>query len=536
MIDDLAAGPSGTLTADVAVVGAGIAGLILADRLAAIGRSVVVLESGGADANEGVHPLNAVDLRRAPYAGATEGRARGLGGTSTRWGGALLPFLPEDLEARPDLGRPAWPVTFSELSSHIAAAETLFGLAPGPYEPDLTGWPRRADAAFVVREAKWPPFANRNVARLMEERLSAADGPRIVLNAHVCCFEVTGDARIAAVTARPPDGAHALNVKAGSFVLATGALEATRLLLWLDRLTEGRAVAGRELLGKSFQDHLSMPLAAIETEAPARLNHLAAFRFDRGTMRSIRFELAPATQRARSCAAGFVHIAPRALKRSGFEDVKDFYRSVQRRRPDVGALLRAAADAPFIAELVRWRIVHRRLYWPRPAAYEVHFVVEQAARLENEIGLSDKIDAFGMPLATISWDRTEEDLHTFRTLTGAFADYFAETPLSRTGNLSWPVPPADLTMTDISASGDIYHPVGSTRMASSASEGVVDGGLGVFGVPNLFVAATSTFPNGGGANPTMMLVAMALRLTERIHSASGTVRGTRIPAQSEHAP
>src|SRR5262249_16127207 len=101
-----------TLVADVCVIGAGIAGLIIADRLRNYGRSVVVLESGGRTDSGGIDPLNHIVFEGRPYRGATLGRTRGLGGTSTRWGGALIPFLREDFAARPYLGLDAWPVSY----------------------------------------------------------------------------------------------------------------------------------------------------------------------------------------------------------------------------------------------------------------------------------------------------------------------------------------------------------------------------------------------------------------------------------------
>src|SRR5579863_4870131 len=81
---------------DVAIVGAGIAGLLLATRLRRHGLRVTVLESGGFEQNGETHPLNRVVQTGDAYSGATRGRFRCLGGTSTRWGGALLPYLTND--------------------------------------------------------------------------------------------------------------------------------------------------------------------------------------------------------------------------------------------------------------------------------------------------------------------------------------------------------------------------------------------------------------------------------------------------------
>ena len=58
--------------------------------------------------------------------------------------------------------------------------------------------------------------------------------------------------------------------------------------------------------------------------------------------------------------------------------------------------------------------------------------------------------------------------------------------------------------------------MGTTRMADKAEDGVVDSDGRVFGVDNLFVAGSSTFPTGGASNPTLTIVALALRMADRL--------------------
>jgi choline dehydrogenase-like flavoprotein len=49
-------------------------------------------------------------------------------------------------------------------------------------------------------------------------------------------------------------------------------------------------------------------------------------------------------------------------------------------------------------------------------------------------------------------------------------------------------------------------------MATSEQHGVVDANCAVFGVPNLFMAGGSVFSTAGHANPTLTIVALAVRL------------------------
>ncbi len=170
MIRDLASAPGQNheVDCDVLVVGGGTVGLLLATRLAAAGRHVVVAESGGLSQVDETHPLNEVVQLGAPYAGAQAGRFRCLGGTSTRWGGAMLPFLDVDMTHRQSGWDVEWPLTLADLIAYQRDLETLFGLPEGPYErPDVMPGRNGAAGAFVPRLAKWPPFKLRIVATLL---------------------------------------------------------------------------------------------------------------------------------------------------------------------------------------------------------------------------------------------------------------------------------------------------------------------------------------------------------------------------------
>ena len=54
--------------------------------------------------------------------------------------------------------------------------------------------------------------------------------------------------------------------------------------------------------------------------------------------------------------------------------------------------------------------------------------------------------------------------------------------------------------------------MGATRMGATAQEGVTDADCQVYGAPNLFVAVSSLLPTSGWANPTITIIALALRL------------------------
>jgi choline dehydrogenase-like flavoprotein len=61
-----------------------------------------------------------------------------------------------------------------------------------------------------------------------------------------------------------------------------------------------------------------------------------------------------------------------------------------------------------------------------------------------------------------------------------------------------------------------YHHMGTTRMGDDPKSSVTDAHGRVHDVGNLWVAGSSLFPTGSWANPTLTIVALALRTAERI--------------------
>lgn len=498
-----------TRDTEVAIIGAGIAGFILAKQLVERGIPCLLIESGS-DEEQTVDPLyKEVDFRRRTYRGAVEGRSRCLGGTSVKWGGALLPFRERDFEPRDHAKMPDWPIRLSDLAPYLENAERLFGLDNSCYAAELNGI--KASHAFLPREAKWPSFRKRNVTLLFPEIANAIYGLTVWLNATVREFDVR-EGSVRSVTALGPDG-QLLTVRASRFVLCAGAIETTRLMLLLDMQTKGLTVTGREHLGRYFCDHLSLPLATIETKSPERLNQIFGFRFDGAVMRSLRFERDTAGE-----IAGFVHIAPRTEGSTGFDYLRNFMRSIQRRKPNLWEAMQALRHAPFLARLIWWRFFKKRLLWPVPAEYDVHFVIEQLTSAENRIGLGARVDPLGHQVAEIDWDVSKDDQQELDYFCSAFEKYWTESDLSGLGQLVWRSDPVDLDRMETTSFEGIYHPTGTTRMATCPAKGVVDKDLLVFGLNNLYIGSTSVFPNGGSANPTMTLILLILRLAAHLET------------------
>jgi choline dehydrogenase-like flavoprotein len=65
----------------------------------------------------------------------------------------------------------------------------------------------------------------------------------------------------------------------------------------------------------------------------------------------------------------------------------------------------------------------------------------------------------------------------------------------------------------------VAHHLGTTRMSASPEDGVVDADCKAHGITNLYIAGGSVFPTGGHANPTLVIVALALRLGDLLRAS-----------------
>jgi choline dehydrogenase-like flavoprotein len=67
------------------------------------------------------------------------------------------------------------------------------------------------------------------------------------------------------------------------------------------------------------------------------------------------------------------------------------------------------------------------------------------------------------------------------------------------------------------------HHIGTARMGTDPRSSVVDSDCRVHSVDNLFIGGSATFPTSSQANPTLTIVALALRLARHLRNTAGSV-------------
>ncbi len=514
----------GEIRTDVCIIGSGPAGLTVARELTGSGLSVVMLESGGL----GEGPAHPDEIERSASSfmlnpGAA--RNRRFGGTTATWSGRCIPLDDLDYQSRPWIPHSGWPFAGSEMEEFATRAAHHLGILPATACAGLV--PPAGEFIFdrnVLSPVRWQfsfdQAAPRDHLRLGTHVLRQDQTDALVLlHATATEIELDGTGRLAETVRIANMAGRRGTVRAGAIVLAAGAIENARLLMCSDRVVEGGIGNGRGLVGRFLMDHPRGLVADFDPASRTIRRRYGHHRVTRGRRRLEfldGFSLAPAFQERMQTANAAAWLFEERADRTPMAALARLAsRRSPHRRADLGMVLRHPRS------MVRSGIEllvhgHRAVHPLRRLG--LMCIVEQVPDPANRVRRGSRRDALGMPIVGVDWRIGDLERDTASILAQTLADEFARAGLPAPALADW-IRTADYDACDFY---DVSHPAGTTRMADDPSRGVVDRNGAVHGVDGLFVAGSSTFPTCGHANPTMMVMAMAIRLADHLRSATRT--------------
>lgn len=541
MIEDAALASGGeTLTTQLCIVGAGAAGISLALQFIDTNIDVLLLESGGMREEAESQALYRGEVANTALHSAPDRyRRRQFGGSTTIWGGRCMPFDPIDFETRPWITAHGWPIGYDEIANDYPAANRLCeagdyaysasSALPGAMRPMIEGFaPANFDTNKIERFSCPTNFAAR-----YGDRLKAARNIRVLLHAN--CTEIitstNGDA-VEKLIVRTLNGKQC-EIRADRFVLATGGLEIPRLLLASRREAGGLGNA-YDHVGRNYMCHIAGTIGQVRFLGSKQDVFHGYERSWDGVYCRRRLALRPDVQRDAQVGNAIVRLhhpdLPDPAHGRGilsaiylakplisYEYSKRLHGG---RAPSAGGLARHAwnvarepfAIAGFMAHWLRARTFASRKFpslivAPRNNVYGLDVHAEQAPNPNSRVTLCEQRDSLGMPMLKVDWRWQSVDVKTVATMLGMLQQDIAAWGK---GELTYdPEGVAHAMLRDGAYGG---HHIGTTRMAASPEHGVVDTDCRVHGVGNLLIAGAAVFPTSGQANPTLTIVAMALRL------------------------
>jgi choline dehydrogenase-like flavoprotein len=538
--------PKDPLQFDVCIVGSGPAGITLARQISRSGLSVCVLDSGGHKPSDDSQDLNAGCVASAhgyPERTLREGRRRQFGGTANLWnhevrGGfaryiRYLPFDEIDFETRDWVPESGWPFSRSEIRPFYERAQQACGIGKFDYRPVAwdTGTENRRPWQTEKIESVVSQFGSSEIfLNDYRRELIADERVTVILRAVLLQLQMDSLSRaITGVQVGAPDR-RKFSIRAQAFVLAAGGFENARILLLQDGLEPGGLGNRYDMVGRCFMDHPLIKLgtlipssSAIFAQAGFYDQHDVGGQPIMGIFR-IRSDVMRREKMLNLCAVLVPHF--KNLRTGGPAVLHELLIRGQRfvgRRFSTERRYASQSSAeprqPLRVRLLEEYYAAGQCGWSRLEGVErrfggfgVHSLVEQSPDRSNRVMLQEETDAFDQRKIKLVWRWNEIDLRSIRQAQQIFRQEMAAcgigtfTPLeendgSRPRQFSSP-----------------HHFLGTTRMHNDPRKGVVDADCRVHDIPNLFIAGSSVFPTSGSANPTLTIVALAVRLAAHLQS------------------
>jgi choline dehydrogenase-like flavoprotein len=550
------------LDADLAVVGAGPAGIVTALEVANAGFDVVLVESGERRYRPEIQRLADAAAwdphRHAPMSMATR---RQVGGASVIWGGRCVPFDPVDFEPRSSVRDSSWPLTYGELlpffqracdwlrcGRAVFDAREIEHLACKTLVPGLGDGDTRASSL-----ERWS--LPTNFGREYASRLKQSGRIRLVTG--LSCTEVVrspGDSHVELLEARTLDG-KGVRIRARRYVIACGGLETTRLLLASRRGPRDEGLGNHSgHLGRWYMGHLEGVVANVRFTTPSRdtiygyeqdadgvyvrrrlsfsrefileeqLPNIVAWlanpppadpTHDSGPLSfaylalasSLGPLLAPDAQR-RSLTGDDVPGAPYAPTKKG-----PVHAHLQNILRELGPTARFVGGFGYRRFIARRRVPG---FFIRNSAnvYPLQYHGEHLPNADSRVTLADERDAVGMPRLRIDLRFSPEDIDGVIRAHRCWDAYLRS---SGCGRLEYLAEDVEAAIGEQAGGG--FHQMGTTRMSVRQADGVVTPQLAVHGFDDLFVASSSAFVTASQANSTFMVIVLALRLADHLRSA-----------------
>jgi choline dehydrogenase-like flavoprotein len=144
----------------------------------------------------------------------------------------------------------------------------------------------------------------------------------------------------------------------------------------------------------------------------------------------------------------------------------------------------------------------------------VYIGCEQSPNYKSRIKLGDNIDKYGQKKALLDWRLNEFDQRSINNTVNWFSRMVGIYGIGRF-QIGEDLKKVNWEHVNSPIAGG-YHHMGTTRMGDNIRESVVNKDSKYHQLNNLYIAGSSVFPTGGSTNPTLTIVALALRLAEHL--------------------
>jgi choline dehydrogenase-like flavoprotein len=526
---------------DLCIIGSGPAGLSIAKEFIGTNIQVLIVESGGLEEEPETQALYDIENVGAPRQMQQDlVRNRIVGGTSHTWTGRCTQFDAIDFQQRDWVPYSGWAIEQDSLDSYLDRARANLGLGSNCYDESL--WerfkvspPRNPVNPSLLKSQFWQfskaSHVNREPMRfkqylLPNGELSNASNISVLLHANVTHLNTNQQGtklesvEVTTLNKRETEKKQAF-IKAKTVVLCCGAIENARLLLASNRIVPNGVGNQNDQVGRFLMDHPGTVVGVFDPKRSYKVeDRFGLYSLKNEEGRSVYLHglaLSPELQVKEQLlnSAVFLMSAPtesdpwEAIKR-----LKNLLKQGKSTKPVYQDLLAVLTQPGAVLQGLYRQLVKRRTPIIKSAFLFLYCLIEQLPDPESRITLSEQKDALGMPLSKLNWKISQKELQTAKRIGECVTQEFQRLGLPQPKLSEW-LYAEENGQSDWQANfTDRAHPTGTTRMTVDPKEGVVDVNCQVHGVSGLFVAGSSVFPTTGHANPTLMIVALSIRLAD----------------------
>jgi len=483
---------------DVCISGSGPAGMSLALKLAEKRHRVLLLEAGGLIFTEASSKVYVGTNTGLDYFPSNISRQRFFGGTSNHWGGWAHALDKGDFEKRAYVPYSGWPIKKEDLDPYFAETTDILDIET-PRVPDylqLNGEDPNLEKIDFGYSSPITRFGAK-----YRKAIESSEHITCVLNANVVDINLdeNTDSVSSLMVSNYTGGT--FEAKAGYYVLCHGGIENPRTLLNANRKIKHGIGNNNDLVGRFFMEHPHFIVAS----ALANYDHPAFARYTGAKQTAFETTIYEPTR--------------------NFQEKKKILSFGLRFRPKQGTgtssfktrLKRFVCESDTLLPLADRAKGDSRFTCPYD--FRIKTASEQSPNPASRIKLGKEVDRFGNRRVDVDWHLTELDKYTLKQSALEVGRVMAHKDLGRVRLSGWLI---DSTLSFPDTSHDEVggnHHMGTTRMAASPEQGVVNKNLQVFGIRNLYIGGSSVFPTSGHANPTFTIVQLSLRLADYLDDA-----------------
>lgn len=550
--------PNGAcLQADVCVIGAGPAGISLALDLSERGFSVLVLESGFLQEDAETQKLYEGEVAdEALHSPTDKYRQRRFGGSTAIWGGRCMPFDPFDFETRPQVPHSGWPISYDDLRPYYPRANALSEAGRFSYRAQDALGP---DALPLIRGFSSPRVLTDGLERFScptrfgtryEKQLRLAPQVTVLLGANCTGIRLQPQGHAVRSIEVTTLAGQRFSASGRATVLAVGGLETARLLLASRDVAPQGIGNFHDVVGRYYMCHIAGNVGRLMVQGPEENVRHGYEISPEGIYCRRRLAVAPAEQqRLGLCnAVARLHF-PRItdpVHRNGvlsglflarrlisyeygkrLNDAKAATTAADYLRHCVNVATDPVDTTAFLMHWLSRRSLAERKFPSvilrnRTNRFSLEMHAEQIPLAHSRVTLGDKVDALGMPQLHVDWRYSRADIDSVRGTLDVLRQEFAASGVAR---FDYDADTLEEDLTRFGAYGG--HHIGTARMGEDERTSVVDAHCQVHSVRNLYIAGSAVFPTSSQANPTLTLIALALRLGHTLAERLGAPHGAR---------